>query len=82
MESLVYFKFQQYSRDFFPNRSSMVSYLNDFAQASNLNIQYNTVIQNITRQMLCAADDDACRSSHTPAVFVMSDQYDNKYRCR
>ncbi|XP_067933948.1 FAD-dependent oxidoreductase domain-containing protein 2-like [Watersipora subatra] len=59
----------KYSKDFFPHKSVMIQYLNDFTRHYQLNVQYETDIRNITP------------SQWPGGKFTMQDQFANIYSC-
>ncbi|XP_022095421.1 FAD-dependent oxidoreductase domain-containing protein 2-like [Acanthaster planci] len=58
-----------YSKDFFPHADTYVRYLNDYARKLQLNIKYNTNVQNISR-------------SANNGTFTFQDQDGYGYSCR
>ena len=69
-------RFSAYSKQMFPQRQQLISYLNDFASKSHLKVLYNTDISNITR-----VTHDVSSSSDD-AKFTMIDQRRQVYNCR
>jgi thioredoxin reductase len=63
------FPFQEYSTDLYPLADVMVKYLGDFAEKYEIQIQYNTRITHIARDI---------ETNH----FVVTDKEGNEYRCR
>lgn len=51
--------FKKYSKEFFPPADDMVRYLNDFSVKQELNIRYNTRIQNIKKDKEFILTDDS-----------------------
>ena len=69
-------RFGAYSRQMFPRRQELVTYLNDFATKSHLKVVYDTDVTNITR----ISSDSS--SSDDSARFTMTDQRQQIYNCR
>ncbi len=66
-------RMQDYSKEFFPHRSALHQYLNDYAEKFELNVKYNTEVHNITRAYNSSLDD---------YFYSMMDQIGNTYICR
>ncbi len=65
-------KFTEYSNDNFPPADTLVKYLEDFKKKFNLNVLYNTKIENIE----CQTENKPCTG------YKMNDQNSNKYECK
>lgn len=63
---------KHYSKEFFPHKSVLVRYLNDYQRRLGIKVQYNTEISQITKAHAKDKGD----------VFMMHDQHDKLYVCR
>lgn len=59
--------FKNYTTEYFPDAADLKTYLHDFAIQTNLNIQYRTKINKVSRQ------DNS---------FIVADTHGNRYLCR
>ncbi|XP_064633746.1 FAD-dependent oxidoreductase domain-containing protein 2-like [Lineus longissimus] len=69
-ESLL---FKEYSKVFLPPRETFVDYLKDYEHKLGINVQHNTLIENVKR-VICEATGDH--------VYTMNDQHGNSYTCK
>ena len=69
-ESLL---FKHYSKEMFPHADVLVKYLDDYTKKLGLNVQYNTDIRNVRREVI-----DLETKEH---IFRMRDLHDNQYTC-
>lgn len=57
----------------FPHADLLVDYLRDYQQKLALNVQFNTEIGDIRKEI--------CESAPDGHIFTMSDQNNNVYKC-
>jgi len=81
-DSKVKLKFGPYSTENFPHVSSLLNYMNDFSTKFNLNIKYDTNIQNVKCNPAKDKRSDKHNQSKTKCSFSMEDQHKNKYSCK
>ena len=72
-------RFGAYSRQLFPQRHELITYLNDFVNKSRLKVIYDTDVTNITR---ISHDTSSSSSSRDKSQFTMTDQRQQVYNCR
>ncbi|XP_070546725.1 FAD-dependent oxidoreductase domain-containing protein 2-like isoform X2 [Ptychodera flava] len=66
-------RFTKYTEELFPNADVLVRYLNDFAHKNNLNIIYQTYINNITKFQSAMSGEDR---------FKLTSKEGKEYECR
>ncbi|XP_070547254.1 FAD-dependent oxidoreductase domain-containing protein 2-like [Ptychodera flava] len=66
-------RFTKYTEELFPNADVLVRYLNDFAHKNNLNIIYQTYINNITKVQSAKSGEDR---------FKLTSKEGKEYECR
>lgn len=66
-------RFTKYSKVMFPNADLMLDYLRDYQQKLALNVQFNTEISNIKKEV--------CETAPDGHIFTMTDQNNIPYRC-
>ena len=65
---------KEYSREFFPPKSTLVKYLNDYQQRFGIKVQHNTEVRDV-RQV----ESDSEEGNN---LFYMEDQLGTTYSCR
>ncbi len=78
-------KFTSYSKENFPSADTLLEYLNDFKTKFNLNVKYETTINNINciyEKVTLKKHNETFAVKKKCLFFEMFDQNVNKYNCR
>ncbi|XP_045212137.1 FAD-dependent oxidoreductase domain-containing protein 2-like isoform X2 [Mercenaria mercenaria] len=66
-------RFTKYSKLMFPSADLILDYFRDYQQKLGLNVQFNTEIRNIKKEV--------CETATDGVIYTMNDQKDNLYKC-